>query len=341
MSNDRIHSKTLNKYIVPLLFVFVMAVCLVFGVVYIRSFMMQQTTEERTSQLDEMIEQICVNLEYGLETHWNLLDGITVSVEGSHYSDVQYLTEEIRHLENTFRLESYGCRIMMIESTGTACLSDGTDGIWDDMNYLSDGTDRKTFVSDTSNVEGTFLAFAQKLSSPITVGADNVSFTHIILLKDINEVKKYYTTKSYGGHAATYIIKPNGTLAYYDSDEEDVLKARNIFKALKEAEYVRGRDFDSVKEQLEKEGVSAADIRIDQTEYFYSLTNLKDYDMTLMLLIPADYVAVSTVTMMDATFRVMAIFMLILVAVMVIAMLGFVKAQRSNQLVKIEQKNNQ
>lgn len=341
MSNDRIHSKTLNKYIVPLLFVFVMAVCLVFGVVYIRSFMMQQTTEERTSQLDEMIEQICVNLEYGLETHWNLLDGITVSVEGSHYSDVQYLTEEIRHLENTFRLESYGCRIMMIESTGTACLSDGTDGIWDDMNYLSDGADRKTFVSDTSNVEGTFLAFAQKLSSPITVGADNVSFTHIILLKDINEVKKYYTTKSYGGHAATYIIKPNGTLAYYDSDEEDVLKARNIFKALKEAEYVRGRDFDSVKEQLEKEGVSAADIRIDQTEYFYSLTNLKDYDMTLMLLIPADYVAVSTVTMMDATFRVMAIFMLILVAVMVIAMLGFVKAQRSNQLVKIEQKNNQ
>ena len=341
MSNDRIHSKTLNKYIVPLLFVFVMAVCLVFGVVYIRSFMMQQTTEERTSQLDEMIEQICVNLEYGLETHWNLLDGITVSVEGSHYSDVQYLTEEIRHLENTFRLESYGCRIMMIESTGTACLSDGTDGIWDDMNYLSDGADRKTFVSDTSNVEGTFLAFAQKLSSPITVGADNVSFTHIILLKDINEVKKYYTTKSYGGHAATYIIKPNGTLAYYDSDEEDVLKARNIFKALKEAEYVRGRDFDSVKEQLEKEGVSAADIRIDQTEYFYSLTNLKDYDMTLMLLIPADYVAVSTVTMMDATFRVMAIFMLILVAVMVIAMLGFVKVQRSNQLVKIEQKNNQ
>lgn len=341
MSNDRIHSKTLNKYIVPLLFVFVMAVCLVFGVVYIRSFMMQQTTEERTSQLDEMIEQICVNLEYGLETHWNLLDGITVSVEGSHYSDVQYLTEEIRHLENTFRLESYGCRIMMIESTGTACLSDGTDGIWDDMNYLSDGADRKTFVSDTSNVEGTFLAFAQKLSSPITVGADNVSFTHIILLKDINEVKKYYTTKSYGGHAATYIIKPNGTLAYYDSDEEDVLKARNIFKALKEAEYVRGRDFDSVKEQLEKEGVSAADVRIDQTEYFYSLTNLKDYDMTLMLLIPADYVAVSTVTMMDATFRVMAIFMLILVEVMVIAMLGFVKAQRSNQLVKIEQKNNQ
>lgn len=341
MSNDRIHKKQLNKYMIPLLSAFVMVVCLVLGVIYIRSFMLQQTTEERTSQLDEMIEQIRVNLEYGLETHWNLLEGIEVCAEGTHYSDIQHLTEEIGRLENTFRLESFGCRIMLIESTGTACLSDGTAGIWDDMKYLSDGADRKTFVSDTSNVDGTFLVFAQKLNRPVTAETDNVNFTHIILLKDIEYVKRYYTTKSYGGHAATYIIKPNGTLAYYDSDEEDVLKARNVFKALKEAEYVRSRDFDTVKEQLDKEGISAADIRINQTEYFYSLTNLKNYDMTLMLLIPADYVAVSTMNMMGATLRVLLIFMFNFAAVMVLALLSFVMAQRSNQLVKIEQKNNQ
>ncbi|MDD6571898.1 MAG: hypothetical protein PUF12_05835, partial [Thermoflexaceae bacterium] len=221
MNNDRIHNKTLNKYIIPLLSVFVMVVSLVLGIAYIRSFMMRQITEERTSQLDEMIEQIRVNLEYGLETHWNLLEGIDMSVKGKHYSDIQNLTEEIGHLEDTFRLESFGCRILLIESTGTACLSDGLGGIFDDMKYLSDGAERKTFVSDTSNVDGTFLAFAQKLSRPVTVGTDNTNYTHIILLKDINEVKKYYTTKSYGGHVATYIIKPNGTLAYYDSEVED------------------------------------------------------------------------------------------------------------------------
>lgn len=326
---------------IPLLSAIGMTVCLVFGIAFIRSFMLQQTTEERTSQLDEMIEQIRVNLEYGLEIHWNLLEGIDETVDGEHYSDIQSLTEEIGRLESTYRLESFGCRIMMIESTGTTCLSDGTAGIWDDMKYLSDGEERKTFISDTSNVEGTFLAFAQKLKSPITVGTDNTNFTHIILLKDIEYVKRYYTTNSYGGHAATYIIQPNGTLAYYDSEEEDVLKARNVFKALKEAEYVRGRNFDIVKEQLDKKGISAADIRINQTEYFYSLTNLKDYDMTLMLLIPADYVAVSTVNMMGATFRVLVIFVVILVAVLVLALLSLMNAQRSNQLVKIEQKNNQ
>ena len=341
MDTDKIHNKTLKSNIIPLLSALPIVVCLLVGIVYIHSFMIRQTTKERTSQLDEMIEQIRVNLEYGLETHWNLLEGIEVSVEGKKYSDIQRLTEEILHLENTFCLDSYGCRIMLIESTGITCLSDGTNGIYDDMKYLSDGAYRKTFISDTSNVKGTFLAFAQKLKSPITVGTDKLHITHIILLKDINEVKKYYTTNSYGGHAATYIIRPNGTLAYYDSEEEDVLKARNIFKALKEAEYVRDRNFEAVKEQLDKKGISAADIRINQTEYFYSLTNLQDYDMTLMLLIPAKYVAVSTVTMMEAIFRAMLIFMFVLVVVLVLAMLGFAKAQRSNQLVKIEQKNNQ
>lgn len=340
MNNHKKRKKMLSKYWIPLLSAFAMVVCLLVGVLYIRSFMVQQTMKERTSQLEEMIEQIRVNLEYGLEIHWNLLEGIETSVEGKHYSDTQQLTEEIVRLENTFQLESFGCRIMMIESTGTAYLSDGSDGIWDDMNYLSDGSDRKTFVSETSNLGGTFLAFAQKLNTPITIGTDNVNFTHIILLKDIKEVKKYYTANFYGGHAATYIIKPNGTLAYYDSEEEDVLNVRNIFKALEEAEYVRGRSFDIVKDQLDKEGIAAADIRINQTEYFYSLTNLKDYDMTLMLLIPAEYVAVSTVDMMGATLRVMIIVTFILVAVLVLAMLSFLNAQRSNQLVKIEQKNN-
>ena len=119
------------------------------------------------------------------------------------------------------------------------------------------------------------------------------------------------------------------------------MKVHNVFKALDGAEYVSGRNFEIVKDKLEKEGISAANIRINQTEYFYSLANLQDYNMTLMLLIPAAQVAVSTMNMMGATLRVLAIFMFILAAVLIWAVLSFIKAQRSNQLVEIEQKNNQ
>ena len=81
MSEDRINRKTLNKYMIPLLSVSVMVVCLVFGILYIRSFMEKQTAEERAAQLEEMITQIRVNLEYGLEIHWNLLEGIAGAAE--------------------------------------------------------------------------------------------------------------------------------------------------------------------------------------------------------------------------------------------------------------------
>ena len=66
MSNEKKQNEPLTKYIIPLLFAFIMVVCLVFGIIYIRSFMEKQTTEERTAQLDQMIAQIRVNLEYGL-----------------------------------------------------------------------------------------------------------------------------------------------------------------------------------------------------------------------------------------------------------------------------------
>ena len=97
-------------------------------------------------------------------------------------------------------------------------------------------------------------------------------------------------------------------LAYFDADDDEVIGARNIYKALEEAEYVQGRSFDMIKEQLDRDGIVAANIMLNQTEYYYCLTSLKDYDMTLMLLIPADCVAVSTMDMMNSAVRTETIF---------------------------------
>ncbi|MDD5954967.1 MAG: response regulator, partial [Firmicutes bacterium] len=167
-----------------------------------------------------------------------------------------------------------------------------------------------------------------------------VRFTHIVLLKDIQTVKQYYTTTTYGGKAATYIIKKNGTLAYFDADSDDVIGARNIYKALEEAEYVQGRSFDMVKEQLDREGIVAANILLNQTEYYYCLTALNNYDMTLMLLIPADCVAVSTMDMMNSTIRIQTIFISAMALLMLLAFSSLIKVQRSSQLVKLEQETN-
>ena len=318
----------------------ILILALIWGIRYMRSALMKLTIDERSYQLEEMVTQIRANLNSGLQTHWNLVSGLNNAVQGSHFENGDDVSENIAHLENDFCSELYGCRVMLLDEQGTAYLSDGPAGIWYDVNHLIDWKKRHTFVSETDNIDGSFLVFSQELDTPITMGTDQSRFTHIVLLKDIHTVKQYYTTTTYGGSAATYIIKSNGTLAYFDADEDDVIGARNVYKALREVEYVQGQSFDSVREHLDEDGIAVANILLNQSEYYYCLTSLNDYDMTLMLLIPADSVAVSTMSMMDSTVRTLTIFMSAMVLLLLLAALSFVSVQRSSQKVRMEQETN-
>lgn len=64
-----------NFYIIPILCSLLLIAVLGIGIFYIRSYMIKQTVEERSSQREEMVVQIQDNLETGLENHWNLLSG--------------------------------------------------------------------------------------------------------------------------------------------------------------------------------------------------------------------------------------------------------------------------
>ena len=189
-------------------------------------------------------------------------------------------------------------------------------------------------------MKGTFLAFCQKLSGTISEG-EHLHFTHVVLLKEIATIKKYYTTESYGGHAATYIINKNGTLAYYDANAEDFIGARNMYKALENGTYLGGRSFADVKSALEETGIATANVIFNNKEYYYCLNTLKDYNMTVMLVIPAEFVAVSTIAMMESSLKVLAVFTIMLVALYALALISLVRARRNSKMIKMEQEANQ
>ncbi|MGN0906045.1 MAG: ATP-binding protein [Bullifex sp.] len=331
-------SKT--RYFLPVILALVLALSLITGVMYMRDSLMDLTVRERSNQLKEMVSQIQANLSTGLETHWNLVTGMEKAIRGRHFSDADELMEGIKYLEDVFCADMYGSRVMLIDDQGTACLDDGPVGIWNDITHLIGDNSRHTFISETDQIEGCYLVFALGLEQPVTMGPVRERFTHVVLLKDIQTVKQYYTTTTYGGSAATYIIRENGVLAYYDAEDDDVLGARNVFKALKEVEYVHGQDFESVNDEFRREGTVAASIQLSGTEYFYCLTSLGNYDMTLMLLIPADSIATSTMDMMNTTIRTEVIFVLVVSALMVLVAVSFTSVRRSRQDVRMEQETN-
>ena len=333
-------AKEYRQYLVHGIFILSLITLLVLGGFYLRSFFMKQAEQERSSQLEEMSSQLRVNLHYNLETHWNLVASIKDYVNVQSFSSKEQAQQGIKEAEGIFHTELYGCRIMLLDAMGRGYTTDGEVGIWDDLKYLADGAVKHTFVTDTSNVKGTYLAFSHKLQST-SDSERGLRFTHMVLLKEISTIRKYYTTESYGGHAATYIINRNGTLAYYDADNEDILGVRNVFKALREGTYSGSKDFATMREQLNNYGIATASVLLKDNEYYYCLAKMAEYDMTIMLLVPAEYVAVSTMTMLQSALRIQVVFTVLLLGLVLLALISIVRAERSSKMIKIEKETNQ
>ena len=333
-------AKEYRQYLVHGIFILSLITLLVLGGFYLRSFFMKQAEQERSSQLEEMSSQLRVNLHYNLETHWNLVASIKDYVNAQSFSSKEQAQQGIKEAEGIFHTELYGCRIMLLDAMGRGYTTDGEVGIWDDLKYLADGAVKHTFVTDTSNVKGTYLAFSHKLQST-SDSERGLRFTHMVLLKEISTIRKYYTTESYGGHAATYIINRNGTLAYYDADNEDILGVRNVFKALREGTYAGSKDFATMRQQLNNYGIATASVLLKDNEYYYCLAKMAEYDMTIMLLVPAEYVAVSTMTMLQSALRIQVVFTVLLLGLVLLALISIVRAERSSKMIKIEKETNQ
>ena len=333
-------AKEYRQYLVHGIFILSLITLLVLGGFYLRSFFMKQAEQERSSQLEEMSSQLRVNLHYNLETHWNLVASIKDYVNAQSFSSKEQAQQGIKEAEGIFHTELYGCRIMLLDAMGRGYTTDGEVGIWNDLKYLADGAVKHTFVTDTSNVKGTYLAFSHKLQSR-SDSKRGLRFTHMVLLKEISTIRKYYTTESYGGHAATYIINRNGTLAYYDADIEDILGVRNVFKALREGTYAGSKDFATMRQQLNNYGIATASVLLKDNEYYYCLAKMAEYDMTIMLLIPAEYVAVSTMTMLQSALRIQVVFTVLLLGLVLLALISIVRAERSSKMIKIEKETNQ
>ncbi|MGN0302215.1 MAG: hypothetical protein ACI4BI_05000, partial [Anaerotardibacter sp.] len=249
--------KTKGINAIPIVFSLAVVVFLVFGVFFVQNYLMQETLKERSSQLRENVVQIKANLEQGLSMYWYETDAITGFVEEELVvKDKEDIVAEIKSLEERFNTHSFGARIVLLDSQGYLYTNTKEVGVWNDVIKLVDGAERNTFVTNSNSIDGTYLAFAEKLDKQIVIDDSGKTISHVVLLKDISTLKDFYSTEAFEGMAATYIIRTDGIIAYNDS--EDILDVRNMYKTLESAEYIQGRSFNDVMLQLQNEGVAVA-----------------------------------------------------------------------------------
>ena len=174
-----------KKYLLPIALAVILVISLVLGVLYMRNFLMELTVKERSNQLKEIVTQIQANLTSGLETHWNLVLGMEKSLYTKQFDDEDDVGDIIAYLEDIYCTELYGCKVMLIDTQGNAYLSGGPIGIWNDIAHLIGDKKQYTFISETNQIDGCYLVFSQEFDQVITREKDDISFSHIVLLKDI------------------------------------------------------------------------------------------------------------------------------------------------------------
>ena len=305
--------------------------------VYFAQYLQGQIFEERTTQLNEITSQVRVNLSGALDAHWKYLNTAVKLLTEETYGTAEDVTEEIIQLEQLLELDRERAMLMLLDSRGDWYDAGGRHGVWADIDQISGGGRRYTFISDSYPSEGGSWAFVRKLDAPLLTGEDGVAFTHAVLLKDVYTMSRYYDSSAYGSRNETYILKTNGTRMHDDVTEgESTIQAYNVLKVLAEMEDQTCPDIHAA---LERADTVSASFRREGREYYYCVTSLEEYDTLLLFLIPAEFVAPGTVGMVGAVIRMLLFLAAILLVVLVLAAVSIAREQSSARLFRQEQEN--
>ena len=320
-----------------------LAVCLFLAVLaggsYFAGYLKKQIFAERTTQLNEITLQVQSNLNNALDAHWNYLVAAANLLENQEYDTVQDIIRQLKRQEQILETDHYNSKLILLEDRGNCCDAGGRRSVWSDIDRVSGGEERYTFISDTEIYDGSYWAFAQKLDEPVCTKSGDAVFTHIVLLKDVCALSDYYDSRAYGNKNETYILKSNGTRMYDDVSEDDTIQAYNVLKALSKADGKRQISFDDIKATVEKSGAFSTNFYYEGEEYYYCLTALETYDTMLLFLIPADFVASGTVEMVGAVIRMLLALALVIFILLVLTVVFISKQQSSARLFWQEQKN--
>ncbi|MCM1227962.1 MAG: response regulator [Clostridium sp.] len=326
----------IKKLVLPLtLTACLLAFFLLGGLFFIR-YLNSQIFAERTTQLLEITSQVRVNLKTALDSHWNYLNSAVNVLEEQEIESSEQVSKNIEELEKLINTNSFGSRLMILDSSGSCYDASGKHGIWANIDLISDGNSRYTFISDNEHYSGSFWTFVQKLPEPMTAYGDNVTFTHLILLKDVQEFADYYDSDAYGSKNETYILKNNGTRMHDDLSQNNTIKTYNVLKFIEEME---DQSYTDIKAALAETDTISESFKKDGEEYYYCVTSLGEYNTLLLFLIPSEYVASGTVNMMNAVVRAFLLFAVVILMLLLFAAVAFIQQRNKERLFKQEQIN--
>ena len=321
--------------------------CCMTGIVMLLAFIFLYQTyirkiiyDERLNQMEEVTHQMFQNLEDVIDSHW---DRVTEECNYLKDANVQTTEELCKHMKKKYELSAYAeqkITLMAVDSEGGYYTERGSRGLFRDLDYFEDSPEQISFVFDSMTDNQSEMVFLRRLPEPIHIqnGEKEIMIRYYGIVQDMEQLNPYFNCDAYDGNNSVYILDVNG-FKLFNTNQVELIKGHNVFSVLQKMKYLHNSSFDKTKAELEKNGCSYSNAVLDGTEYFYALKRMENAKWTLIFLVPAEYVAMNTLKLVNFVMLFIVVFTII-VAVCVMLGVSFVMHRNQQKAICVERANN-
>ena len=321
--------------------------CCMTGIVMLLAFFFLYQTyiqniiyEERLNQMEEVTHQMFQNLEDVIDSHWNR---VTEECNYLREANVQTIDELCKYMKKKYELSAYEeqkITLMAVDSEGGYYTERGNRGLFRDLDYFEDNPKQISFVFDSMTDNQSEMVFLKRLSKPIQLqnGKKKTTIRYLGIAQNMEQLNPYFNCDAYDRNNSVYVLDDNG-FKLFNSNKVELIKGHNVFSVLQKMKYLHNSSFAKTKTELEKKGCSYSNAVLDGTEYFYALKRMENAAWTLIFLVPAEYVAMNTLELVNFVMLFIVIFTVI-VAVCVLLAISFVMRRNQQEAILVERENN-
>ena len=324
----------------------ILGCCMTGIVMFLAFFFLYQTYirdiiyEERLNQMEEITRQMFQNLEDVINSHWG-----RVTEECNYLEDanVQTTDELCRHMKKKYELSAYAeqkITLMAVDSEGGYYTERGNRGLFRELDYFEGSPEQISFVFDSMTDNQSEMVFLNRLPEPLYLqnGEKKTSILYFGIAQNMEQLNPYFNCDAYNENNSVYVLDDNG-FKLFNSNQVELIKGHNVFSVLQKMKYLHNSSFDKTKAELEEKGCSYSNAILDGTEYFYGLKRMENAEWTLIFLVPAKYVAINTLKLVNFVMIFIVIFTVI-VSVCVILGISFVMHRNQQEAIRVERENN-
>ena len=324
----------------------ILGCCMTGIVMFLAFFFLYQTYiqeiiyEERLNQMEEVTRQMFQNLEDVIDARW-----VRVTEECNYLEDasVQTTEELCAYMKKKYDLSVYAeqrITLLAVDSEGGYYTESGNRGLFRELDYFEDSPEKISFVFSSLTDDQSEMVFLKRLSEPIHLQNDDKEtvIRYLGIAQDMEQLNPYFNCDVYKRNNSVYVLDNNG-FKMFNSNRVELIKGHNVFSVLKNMKYLHNSSFDKTEAELEEKGYSYSNAVLDGTEYFYGLKRMENAEWTLIFLVPAKYVAMNTLKLVNFVMIFIVIFTVI-VAVCVILVISFVMHRNQQEAIRVERENN-